>query len=194
MGDLVTLPGYGQPVDIASPRGAFGDVLIAEATPVVQIANQYSLDPANRSDLEVFEATGGSGDNDGNLFRCQSGTSLGGYGVVRSKEAAVYRAGEGIEGLITAQFTTGVALSLQFAGMFSLTETVAFGYDGATFSILYSRAGAAEVQSIQVTGAAGGSESATVTLDGDAFTASLTSGSVQNNAFEIARDGAADAT
>lgn len=194
MGTRPLLPGYGTPVDISGPRSAFGDVIVVEPTPVAQIANQYSLDPANRSDLEVFEATGGSSDNDGNLFRCQSGTSLGGYGVIRSKGAGVYRAGEGVEGLITAQFTTGIALSIQFAGMFSLTDTVAFGYDGANFSILLSRAGAADVQSIQVTGAAGGSESATVTLDGDAFTANLTSGSVENNAFEIARDGTADGT
>lgn len=182
------------PVALTSPNGVFGEVITAELTPVVQIANQYQLDPDGRDDIEVFEATGGSGDNSGNLFRCQSGTSVGGYGVVRSRDAAIYRAGEGIEGLFTASFTTGVALSLQFGGLFSLTETLGFGYDGEDFSVIYSRNGAAEVQSIQVTGAASGSESATVTLDGDAFTANLTNDTVQVNAFEIARDGAADGT
>ena len=179
---------YGQQVS------AFGQLLTTEPTPVVQIANQYQIDPANRNDLEIFEATGGSADNSTNLFRCQTGTSVGGYGVIRSKESLIYRAGEGIQCTLTAAFTTGIATSLQFAGAFSLTETLAFGYDGANFSVIYSHNGEAEVQTIEVTGAASGSESATVTLDGDAFTASLTSGTVQKNAFEIARDGAADAT
>lgn len=173
---------------------AFGETLVTEPTPVIQIANQYQIDPANRNDLEIFEATGGSADNSTNLFRCQTGTSLGGYGVIRSKESLIYRAGEGVEATLTAAFTTGVALSLQFAGAFSLTETLAFGYDGADFSVLYSHNGEAEVQTITVTGAASGSESATVTLDGDSFTANLTNTTVQGNAFEIARDGAADAT
>ncbi len=41
-------------------RSTFGELIISEPTPVVQIANQYQLDPALRSDLETFEATGGS--------------------------------------------------------------------------------------------------------------------------------------
>lgn len=186
---------YPMPVSVYGNQvGAFGELLTTEPTPIIQIANQYQLDPALRSDLETFTATGGSADSSGNLFRCQTGTSVGGYGVIRSKESLIYRAGEGVEATLTAAFTTGIPLSIQFAGAFSLTETLAFGYDGADFSAIYSHNGVAEVQTITVTGAAGGAESATVTLDGDAFTASLTNTTVQGNAFEIARDGAADAT
>ena len=173
---------------------AFGEQIVAEPTPVVQIANKYQIDPANRSDLEIFEATGGSADNSGNLFRCQTGTSIGGYGVVRSKEAVIYRAGEGVRGLFTAAFTTGIATSLQFGGLFSLTETVAFGYDGATFSALYSHNGAAEVQTIQVTTPASSAANCTVTLDGDAVVIALTIDTVQVNAYEIATALAADGT
>ena len=109
----------------------FGEQVVAEPTPQIQISNQYALDPTLRDELETFNATGGTVDSNDNLFRCQSGTSLGGYGVIRSKEVAVYRAGQGAEARVTASFTTGVALSLQFAGMFSLTETAAFGYSGS---------------------------------------------------------------
>jgi len=185
------------PLPVTSGSGsssAFGEQIVAEPTPVVQVANKYQIDPANRDDLETFEATGGSADNDGNLFRCQTGTSIGGYGVVRSKEAIIYRAGEGVRGLFTAAFTTGIANSLQFGGLFNLTETIAFGYDGANFSALYSHNGDAEVQTLQVTTAATTSESPVITLDDDTFTANLTNTTVQGNAFEIARDAAADAT
>jgi hypothetical protein len=164
---------------------AFGELLIANVSPSIQIANPYSIDPANREDLEIFEATGGSADNSGNLFRCQSGTSLGGYGVIRSKGTVSYRAGEGILGRVTASFTTGVASSIQFAGLFSLTETCAFGYDGADFSIIHEYGGKAEVQTIQMTGTA--ADTVTVTLDGTAASGiAITNSDVQTNAAEIA--------
>lgn len=176
----------------AANSGAFGESIVAELTPEVQIANKYQIDPANLNNLEIFEATGGSADNNGNLFRCQTGTSVGGYGVIRSKDGVVYRAGEGIEARFTAKFTTGIALSLQFGGMFSLTETVAFGYDGATFSCLHSYNGAAEVQLITVT--VTGAGTCNVTLDDDLVAVSVTSSDVQTNAREIADALKADGT
>ena len=164
--------------------GVFGEQITAELTPEVQIDNKYQIDPANLSNLEIFEATGGSADNNGNLFRCQTGTSLGGYGVIRSRNDVIYRAGEGIEARFTARFTTGIANSLQFGGLFSLTETLAFGYDGASFSCLHSYGGAAEVQLITVT--ATGAGTCTVTLDGTASSGiTVTNSTVQTNAREI---------
>ena len=173
--------------------GAFGEQITSHKTPVVQIANKYKIDPANLTDtLEIFEATGGSADNNGNLFRCQSGTSVGGYGVVRGKETLNYTAGQGIECLITSSFTTGIANSLQFGGMFSLTETLAFGYDGANFSILHSYGGEAEVQKITVL--ATGAGTCTVTLDGDAVGITVTNSSNAQNANEIEAGLKGDAT
>lgn len=151
---------------MASASTAFGDPVTIGRKPIVQIANEYRLDPSVYPRTEVFSATGGTADNDDNLFRCQSGTSLGGYSVIRSLDTLNYKAGEGVTALFTASFTTGVALSLQFGGMFSLTETVAIGYDGADFSVLHSYHGAAEVQLITVT--ASGTGTTTVTLDNDA--------------------------
>lgn len=175
-------------------KSVFGEQVIVEPTPLIQISNQYGLDPSLRDDLEVFNATGGTVDSNDNLFRCQTGTSLGGYGVIRSKEVAVYRAGQGVEARITGSFTAGVALSLQFAGLFSLTETAAFGYDGADFGIIHEYDGKAEVRTVTMTATPSGSETATITLDDDAFTANLTNSSLAENAFEIARDAALDAT
>lgn len=173
--------------------GAFGEQITAHLTPIVQIANKYQIDPANlTNDIEIFEATGGSADNLGNLFRCQSGTSLGGYGVVRSKETLNYRAGQGITARFTAAFTTGVANSLQFGGIFNLTDTLAFGYDGADFSILHSHSGVAEEQVIQVT--VTGAGTCTVTLNGDSVGISVTSSTVQTNARELAVGLKADPT
>ena len=171
---------------------AFGELITSHKTPIVQIANKYQIDPANLNDLELFEATGGSADNSGNLFRCQTGTSVGGYGVLRSTETLNYRAGQGVECLFTASFTTGIALSLQFGGMFNISDTLAFGYDGADFSCLHSYGGVAEVQMITVT--VTGAGTCTVTLDGTASSGiTVTSSNVQTNAEEIRAGLEADA-
>lgn len=163
--------------------GAFGEDITAHLTPIVQIANKYQIDPAKLENVETFEATGGVADNDGNLFRCQSGTSVGGYGVIRSKETLNYRAGQGLQARFTAGFTDGVANSIQFAGMFNLLETVAVGYDGADFSIIHSHNGSAEVQLITVT--ATGAGTCTVTLDDDSVGITVTNSSVEENAYEL---------
>lgn len=174
--------------------GAFGELITAHKTPIVQIANKYKQDPAVLNEIEIFEATGGSADNIGNMFRCQSGTSVGGYGVVRSMDTINYKAGQGIEGYATATFTTGIANSLQFAGMFSLTETLAFGYNGTAFSILHSYDGVAELQEVVVTATPSIGENCTVTLDNDAVVIALTNSTVQTNAFEIQQGLEADGT
>jgi len=179
-------------VELTAQLGAFGELITSHKTPIVQIENKYQIDPSNLDDLEIFEATGGSADNNGNLFRCQTGTSVGGYGVLRSKETLNYKAGQGIESLFTASFTTGVALSLQFGGMFNISDTLAFGYDGVDFSCLHSYGGVAEVQVIQVT--VTGAGTCTVTLDGTASSGiTVTSSTVQANAEEIRAGLAADA-
>ena len=164
-------------------HGAFGELITAHKTPVVQISNKYDIDPALLDKLEVFEATGGAATNNGNLFQCSTGTSVGGYGVIRSKNTLNYKAGQGIEGQITAKFTTGIPLSLQFGGMFSITETVAFGYNGSNFGIIHEYGGAVEVQLITVT--VTGAGTCTVTLDGDAVGITTTASTVQINAFEL---------
>ncbi len=173
-------------------KGSFGEQITSHKTPVVQLDNKHQLDPANHQDVEIFEATGGSADNNKNLFRCQSGTSLGGYGVIRSLSTLNYHAGQGIEAQYTASFTTGVPLSLQFGGMFNLTNTLAFGYDGANFGIIHEYAGEAEVQLITVT--ATGAGTTTVTLGGDAVGITTTAGTVQTVAEEIRAGLEADGT
>ena len=189
----VTVPA-GDSIDVAldSQTGAFGALATFHKNPIVQIANKYQIDPNNLDEIEIFTATGGSADNNGNLFRCQTGTSVGGYGVLRSSETLNYTAGQGVESMLTASFTAGVALSLQFAGMFNISDTVAFGYDGADFSCLHSYGGVSEVQMITVTATGAGTN--TVTLDGTASSGiTVTNSDVQTNAEEIRAGLAVDA-
>jgi hypothetical protein len=107
--------------------GAFGEQTVSELTPITQIMGFYGLG----SKTEVFTANGGSATtNTQSEFVCQTGTTVGGYGVIRAKRPVVYKPGQGVTCLFTARFTTGVASSLQIAGCYSATDGFVFGYDG----------------------------------------------------------------
>lgn len=167
-----------------SERSAFGELQVASPTPVLQIDAIYGL---LDTDVETFSATGGSATASGSLFTVQSGTSVGGYGVIRSVRGLRYRPGQGGLARFTAAFDTPVALSTQRAGLFTSTNSLEFGYDGTSFGILRRCCGELEIQTMTVTAAASGAETATITLAGVAQAGcAITAGDVQHNAAEIA--------
>ena len=114
----------------STSTSTFGDLRVVDLQPKVQLQAPYGI--IDTQILETFNATGGSVDVNNNLFRCQSGTSVGGYGVIRSKDTVHYNAGEGVVCRLTSKFTTGIATSVQFGGLFSLTETLAYDRDWET--------------------------------------------------------------
>jgi len=163
------------------PLAAFGEVNTIQSTPIEQIMYVYGIGDKT----EVFAGASGSVNVADSLVNCTTGTTIGGYGVARSKRALIYRPGEGAEARFTAIFTTGVANSLQFAGLFSATDAFCFGYDGSNFGILHRYGGALEIQTIQITNSASGAETVTLTLNNTIFSIPVTNGSVQFNAREI---------
>lgn len=178
---------------IEPTRGAYGEIMTASRIPVVQIENKYKLSPDDLpADVEVFTQLGGIGTNNENKFQCQTGTTPGAFGIIRSRETINYQAGQGIEGTVTASFTAGVANSSQFAGMFNLTDILAFGFDGTEFSCLHASQGNVELQVITIT--ATGVGTCTVTLDGDSVAIPVTSSSTEINATELLAGLEADVT
>ena len=100
--------------------------------------------------------------------------------------AMPFRPGQGEKDLFTARFSEGQAGSEQFAGAINANSGGGWGYNGTEFGILLRFGGAIVIQELTITGSAGGSENATVAIDGTGYTVPLTSGSVQHNAAEIA--------
>ncbi len=173
--------------------GAFGEQITTHKSPIVQISNRYQRDPSNIEEIETLESAGGTADNNGNLFRCQTGTSSGAYSIIQSSDTLNYRPGQGVECQITARFATNAASSLQLAGLISLTESLGFGYNGTSFSIIHEYNGAAEVQKMTVTASGGGTT--TVTLDGDSVgIATLGADTVQTTAEKLRAGLVGDAT
>lgn len=175
-------------VTIENPTTAFGEVLVANNTPEVQIDASTGL--KTQQEVETFVGTTGSvtveDTGAGYEWRCQTGTDVGGYGLVRSQGALVYKAGQGSVFRFTARFDEGIALSTMRAGAIGVGNELSFGYSGTTFGILRRTSGKLEMRRLTLSAAATGNETATITLNGTEYTVSLTNGSTVHNTNEIA--------
>jgi len=177
---------------MSGKASAFGDSISVELNPVVSVSAVYGV----RDNLEQFSATGGSITTTNSEFVLQTGTSVGGYGVLWSKRPMVYIPGVGAECRVTGRFTAPVANSLQAVGMFSAVNGMFFGYNGTSFGVMHRHDGDFEIRRLTINTASTAAATATVTLNGTAYTASVTNASAAINAQEIAaglRAGAAGA-
>lgn len=183
---------YGFPIGAhgmgsASANSAFGEPISVPITPVIQLDALYGLDP---NKIETYNALGGGIDNDGPLFQCNTGTSQYGYGVIRSRRTVRYRPGQGALARFTAAFTTptfgtGVDGYTQRAGFFTQEQALQVGFDGERFGILRQNGGKATIYRLNISAAASGAETVTITLNNTAFNVNVTSGTIAHNAKQI---------
>ena len=193
LGDTDTDDGFvsaSNPLPVALPGSAnsvFGQVLTSELTPVLQAY----LERANDSRYwRTFSASGGSISISDALATLSVDTTSGAYYSLQTKGQVEYEPGQGVTARFTASFdANAVANSTQLVGPYHAEDGLAFGYDGTEFGVLHRYGRKLEIQALTVTGAAGGSENATITIDGQGHTVPLTAGTVQQNAYEIAEFG-----
>jgi len=168
---------------IAGQVSAFGEPLAISPTAVIQLDGIYG------TTTDVIQTyTNGTGSVAGSvngMFQASSGTTQGGYGVLRSKRFLRYRPGQGIVSRFTAMFTQGVAGSRQFAGLANQENRVSFGYDGDKFGIVRSTGGKATILLMTVGTAPNASQTATITLNGVAYTVALTAGTTDQAVVAI---------
>lgn len=168
--------------------GTFGDVITAPLFPVVQKEFSYGGHP----DLMYeYELLGGTVTYEDSMLKCNTGATLYGTAFARSNRHLRYRPGQGALFRFTAMFSSPVYGVSQTAGLYGGSENGIFvGYDytdvSTRFGINRQSFGVREIQRLQVTAAASGAETATITLDGTPFAVPLTAGSVAENAQEIA--------
>lgn len=175
--------------DLGYPTAAFGSLMTASLLPYV------NLEPTHGLQERIFETyTNGTGSSvsifdsgTGREFQASCGTSVGGYGLLRSKKVLKYRAGIGSMARFTARFTAPVANSGQRIGLGNIGNELTFGYDGTTFGILRKTGGRVEIRTLTLTNRATSAQTGTVTLNGIATGGiSLTNSTIEQNAFEIA--------
>jgi len=167
---------------MSGKASAFGDSISVELNPVVSVSAVYGV----RDNLEQFSATGGSITTTNSEFVLQTGTSVGGYGVLWSKRPMVYIPGVGAECRVTGRFTAPVANSLQAVGMFSAVNGMFFGFNGTSFGVMHRHSGGFEIRRLTISTPSNTAATATVTLNGTAYTASVTNTTAAANAQEIA--------
>jgi hypothetical protein len=166
----------------ATATSAFGEGLVAQLSPVLQLDGIYGFDSEK---FEQYSAFGGTVGVDKEMSVSTS-TSPGSYAVLRSRRAVRYRSGQGAVCRFTAAFTTGIAGYTQRAGFFTQEQALQIGYDGERFGILRLNGGKAHIHSFTITTAATSAGAVTVTLNGIAYTANVTTGTTTQNAKEIA--------
>lgn len=182
-------------IEITSPLTGFGELLVAEPTPSVQIDALQNIVPDVH---ETFTGVSGTAtiknDHGGREFEVTSGTSVGGFGIVRSRDVIRYRPGQGCRIRFTSRWGTPVALSTQRAGGVASGVELSFGYIGTTFGILHRTGGRLAIQTLTITTPASGNETLTLTLNGNVYNVDVTSGTAAHNAYEISIDPAFAAT
>ncbi len=169
-------------------KAAFGELLIAEPTPVIQIQFPYNI---NTDIIEKRENASGTVTESQSMAVIQSGASANSAAHMLSIEPIKYEPGQGALVRFTALFTTGVSNSLQVAGIGDVGDGLFFGFNGDAFSILRRELGTPEVQTLTITtGAVTALGTITINLDGVAKTVEVANGdSVSEVAVAI---GAAD--
>lgn len=164
-------------------RTAFNESEVVAPKPFIEGAGTYNLIPAN---FRQFTAASGSVAAENRLFKCSTGTSVGGYGALQSFRATPHRAGQGVRARFSGFFSSSVANSWQGIGFLSVGEEMSFGYNGTSFGLWHRYGGLPEVRTITITASASGSETLTLTLNSVAYSIPVTSGTEEYNASEVA--------
>ncbi len=152
-------------VDVLEPHTAFGELSVAELTPIVQLQFPYGV---NTRLIHTTTGVSGSTTVSDSLITVSSGTTTGSHELMESVAHAKYHPGQGTLARWTAIYqSTGVATAEAIAGIGNDQDGFFFGYDGASFGILQRQAGRLEYQTLTITnGADSSGGTITITLDG----------------------------
>ena len=164
------------------PLTAFNELSVAENTPVVQITTPYG----QLSKTQSFVLNLGNTGSLNSKFFAGSGAAANSIGGLVSKRSVIYRAGQGAKGRFSARFDAPAVGNNHDAGLFGTSDSLSFGFNDLDFGIFHRAHAKPEVQILTVTTPSGGSENATVTVNGVGYTVPLTAGTVGHNAYEIA--------
>lgn len=157
----------GVAVEITGPTTAFGELVVAEPTPIIQLQFAYNL---NSRLVAEHNNSGGSTSIAQNMVALSTGAGANQSSEIHSIIPIKYNTGQG--GLFrgTAIFTTGVANSEQLIGVGDSSDGFFFGYDGSAFGVLRRHSGSREIQTLTITTKSSSVDNITITLDGETDT------------------------
>lgn len=173
----------------ASKETAFGELYGITITPVIQLDGIYGT---TTEVIETFvSGTGATAGGVNGLFSAVSGTTSTGYAALGSKRFLRYRPGQGALARFTAAFSPTVTQTSQRAGLFNRENAIQLGINddgvnGPRFGVLRASGGKVHITVLTINTAPTGNQTATVTLDGVAFTITgITSGTTTAVAVQV---------
>ena len=128
-------------LEVELPLTAFGDLRVAELTPIIQNSFEYTVTNTELGTIEILNS--GTVTQADAMVVVSTGTTTGSTAEWETTRHAKYKAGLGGLARFTALFTAGVAGTEQMAGLADIEGVsashkngYAVGYNGATFSLL----------------------------------------------------------
>ena len=133
-------------VTVSEPRAAFGELLVAQPTPIAQMDFVYGINTVISSNV-LYGSNATVNVSNGLLKVTANATAGGSTAMFRPKKFIKYRSGESTMTRMTGAFTSGApAQSLQIAGTGFLEPTsnvlidgMGFGYQGSVFGVHWFR-------------------------------------------------------
>jgi hypothetical protein len=117
---------------------AFGDLITAPLTPVIQLDFIYGINSQTGTSSIV---TTGVADTSSSRLRLQTGVGAAGSAIFQSQRIARYRSGEGMVTRFTGVWDTSAAASTQIIGVGNAQVGYFFGYNGTAFGLSLRNAG-----------------------------------------------------
>jgi hypothetical protein len=146
-------------------KSSFGEALAANLSQVLEASFHTFINPitmASRANQS------GTVTNANQMAVCTTGAAANSSAAVLTNQAVRYHAGMGLRARLSAIFTTGVANSIQLAGIGDEGNGFFFGYNGTAFGILHRTGGVREMRTLTVSVGSSNAENITITLDDDA--------------------------
>lgn len=117
---------------------AFGELRVAESTPVIQVDFPYNI---NARLIKDRSGGGGTLTQASGMAICSTSASTNASGLLETTTFLNYSPGQGSLARFTSLYTLGVAGSIQTVGIGDEFDGFFFGYDGTDFGVLCRRDG-----------------------------------------------------
>jgi hypothetical protein len=115
------------------PESAFGEMLTADASPVIQTCFVYTI---NTEQVSTNALGIGSVSHSNNFALINSGAASNSSAQMMTRRFLKYKSGQGARVLFTTIFSPGVEGSYQLAGLGNNENGFFFGYNGTDFGIV----------------------------------------------------------
>lgn len=114
------------------PKTAFGELSVAEITPIMQLYFSYNNNPQY---TKTYISGSGTVTNSNSMAVVSSGSSINSNATFHTIKPIKYKSGQGLNIKFTAVFTNGIIGNDQLIGGFDSSDGLGFGFNNTDFGI-----------------------------------------------------------